>query len=140
MDISKCPIRNPRIASDPSADKFFESIGISLEYKVVLFLTVCIVVRLLLAYLANIYYDYDFVPYVAGIAAIIIMFRIYDQLDIGQWWNRKFHFVIATLVLITSIHQIYTGEKNKSISYLLFADVIFGIMTFMYVYFTCPKY
>jgi phosphatidylserine synthase len=140
MDYSQCPIHNPRVGSDPDVDIFLQNIGVEPEYKLVVFLTICIVVRLALAGLATANYDKPFLPYVAAVAAVFAIFTLVPTLNKSQWWSRKFHLVIALLVLMASGIQIYTDRRDMSIPYLLFADVIFGITTFGYVYFTCPEY
>ncbi len=71
---------------------------------------------------------------------VIAILTLAPALNGPQWWSRKFHLVIAILILMASATQIYTDERDRSIGYLLYADVIFGIATFGYVYLTCPKY
>jgi cation transport ATPase len=140
MDYSQCPIHNPRVGNDPDTDVFLSNIGIEPEQKLVAFLTICILVRLALAGLTHMYHDRDFTPYVAGIIAIVAIVTLGTNLNKSQWWSRKGHLVIATLILVAAISQIYTGERDKAIAYLLYADVLFGFATFSYVYLTCPQY
>lgn len=140
MDYSQCPIHNPRVGNDPEVDNFLMGVGVSPEMKVVTFLTVCIVVRLVLAGLATLYADSTFLPYAAAVAAVFAVFTLAPGVNGPQWWSRKFHLVIALLVLATSGYQICTGERDMSIPYLLYADVAFGISTFAYVYLMCPMY
>jgi hypothetical protein len=140
MDYSQCPIHNPRVGNDPEVDAFLMSIGIEPEMKLVTFLTVCILVRLVLAGLATIYSDRKFLPYVAAVAAVFAVFTLTPGINGPQWWSRKFHLVIALLILMASGYQIYTNTRDMSIPYLLYADVIFGFTSFAYVYLTCPQY
>jgi len=139
MNYSQCPIHNPRVGNDPEVDKFLLGIGVQPEYKLITFLLVCIVVRLVLAGVATVYADHSYLPYVAAVASLFAIFTLAPSINGPQWWSRKFHLVIALLVMFASGYQIYTNKRDMSIPYLLYADVIFGFSTFMYVYTICPQ-
>ena len=139
MNYSQCPIHNPRVGNDPDVDVFLSNIGVEPELKLVTFLTICILVRLVLAGLATLYHEKTITPYIVAVVAIFAIWNLFPILDKGQWWSRKFHLVIAILVLLASGVQIYTGKRDITIASLLYIDVLFGILTFGYVYTTCPQ-
>lgn len=137
MNSSLCPIRNPLIQNDPDVDIFLSNIGITPEYKLVAFLFICLFARLLLAGLANIYHKLDTTPYIVLLASSFAVLTLGSNLGKNQWWSRKIHFIIAILISIAAIIQIYTNKRDLNIAYLLYIDVLFGFMTFLYVYFSC---
>lgn len=137
MDKSNCPIHNPLMGNDPNFDLLLGNIDIDPEQKILVFLSVCVIIRLLVAGLANVYHKKSFVPYITVIIALFAISNLSSTIGGTQWWSKKFHLIIAVLLLLTSAHQIYTGERNRNIPYLLYIDVLVGIMTFVYVYYSC---
>jgi uncharacterized membrane protein len=137
MDKSNCPIHNPLIGNDIDFDSALATMGIEPEQKVLVFLSVCIVLRLLIAGLANTYHKKKFVPYLTVVISLFAIFNLSNKINGTQWWSTKFHLVTSVLLLLTSAHQLYTDTRNRNISYLLYTDVLVGLMTFIYVYYSC---
>lgn len=136
-DKLSCPIHNPTHQSDQEFDKMLSNIGINIDDKMIVFLTVCIVLRLFIAGLSLQYYDTEMFPYLMLIATIFALLIVGNNINSNQWWSRKTHFAIISLMLISSFHQITTNTRNISIPLLLYTDVAFGIATFGYVYYSC---
>lgn len=137
MEKSQCPIHNPRVGNDPQFDALLGGIGIEPEQKVLVFLTVCIIVRLLLAGVVNAYHQEKYTPYIMGVVAFFALLNLGRNLDKNQWWSRKLHLVIAVLILLTSGYQILTDTRDRNIAYLLYTDVVIGLSTFGIVYLNC---
>ena len=132
-----CAIHNPYVQNDPQFDVVLSGLGIEPEQKVLVFLTICIVVRLLIAGVANVYHDTKVLPYVAAVIGIAAMVIIGSNIDQDVWWSRKMHLVIATMIVLSSGYQITSGVRDRSIAYLLYADVLLGLSTFAYTYVSC---
>jgi len=137
INYSACPIHNPLVQNDPDTDIFLSSIGITPEYKLVAFLSVCIIARLLLAGLAQVYSDQDITPYIVLAVSTFAVLTLWSNLHKNQWWSRKTHLIMAVLLVLASSIQIYSNKRDLTIAYLLYADVIIGLSTFAYVYYSC---
>lgn len=137
MDITKCPIRNPLYGNDPEFDAILKNINIDVDDKMLVFLTICIVLRYLIAGLSLQYYETDIFPYIFMVITIFALFIVGRNVNQDQWWSRRMHLFIISLILISSLYQITTNERNVSIPILLYTDVTFGLLTFLYVYSMC---
>lgn len=130
---NKCPV----LQGDADFDNMLQSMGFKLENKIVIFLTICVLVRLVIAGLANQYYDAKYTPYITLIGAIIAILILVPKLGQNQWWFRSLHILIASLIIYKSYGQITTDKRDRMIAYLLFFDVFLGLNTLIRAYMTC---
>ncbi len=115
---------------DKDTMKRLQSLNIqpNVHNRVVIFYTICIILRLLLAGLSYQLRDQLWLPYLTMIISGFVIYRLHDQLYGQWWWSRPFHFMIMILLFIVSILIIYKKVDSKYISYLLYVDVIGGFI------------
>jgi hypothetical protein len=113
-------------------ENLFKILNIEMEDKIRVFLTICILIRLLIAGLSYQYYDSKYIKYFYIIGAISVIMILYPKLNGDVWWNRKVHLIIALFVLFIAVYQIFYNITDKTIPGILYIDVIFGILTFFY--------
>jgi hypothetical protein len=92
----------------------------------ILFYTLCIVLRLFIAGLAYHFRDSYWLPYLVLIISLYTGYRISKNLNGNEWWSRKFHLIITILLSIVSVLIILKKVDGKYISYLLYLDVFVG--------------
>ena len=105
----------------------FQKLGYNQNYKNILFLCICIWVRLGLAYVSyKLKYNSIF-PYIVFIGSLICIMNILYQMSQNcVWWYREFHLVILGVILINVL------LNNVQDTYkLLVLDVIGGIIMFL---------
>ncbi len=127
------------LQGDPNFDATLGSISIAADQKHRVFLTICIILRLLIAGVAYQYYDKRIFLWIALVASALGFLIIYPNVSNNQWWSRKFHLVVVIAIFISAVYQIYMEQVNKSIPILLYTDVFVGIITFIYLYFSCKN-
>lgn len=130
-----CPLSQ----DNPEFDSTLKFIGMDPDNKIVIFFSICVVVRLLIAGIAQQYYDKKYFPYIAAILAIITLIILIPRAvrNDNVWWFRIFHVFIAIQILISSIRQIKNDTLEHVIPTLLYLDVIFGMFTFLFAYMYC---
>lgn len=122
--MKKCP------NIDKNSIKFLKNIGMNptIENRKIVFLTICIFVRLIIAGLAYQYRNKKWLPYLIIILCSFVIYHLYKTLNLNYWWSKKFHILICLLLIIVSILIILKKLDSKYISYLLYIDVIGGFM------------
>jgi hypothetical protein len=94
-----------------------------------LFYMVCIFFRLFLAGIVYNFSDNKYIQYSLLFFSLIGVYLNYSKLDECVWWSRKFHLIIASAILIITLLTISkTIDPNKYAAYLLYFDVLFGIV------------
>jgi hypothetical protein len=107
----------------------FEKMGYSMLQKRDLFYTICIFIRLLMAGTVYNYSKNKYIQYAVIFFSIISTYLNYTKLNECVWWSRKFHLIIAFILLVVSLQIIFKKIKNtKLMAYLLYIDVLFGIV------------
>ena len=122
--MKKCP------NIDKNSIKFLKNIGMNptIENRKIVFLTICIFVRLIIAGLAYQYRNKKWLPYLIIILCGFIIYNLYKTLNLNNWWSKKFHILINILLINVSILIIFKKLDSKYISYLLYIDVIGGFI------------
>ena len=97
-----------------------------------LFYMVCIFFRLFLAGIVYNFSDSKYIQYSLVFFSLLGIYSNYTKLDECVWWSRKFHLMIAFALLIVTLLTISKKMgPNKYASYLLYSDVLFGIVSSM---------
>lgn len=108
----------------------FKKKGYTLEQRKILFYTICIFVRLLLAGIVYHFSEKKELQYLLLITSFASIITINNKINEGGcvWWNRHFHLFISIVLFICSILAIKNKLKNKKyLSYLFYLDVLFGL-------------
>jgi len=98
----------------------------NVKNRMILYYTLCIVLRLFIAGLAYHFRDSYWLPYLVLIVSLYIGYRISKNLNGNEWWSRKFHLIITILLSIVSVLIILNKVDGKYISYLLYLVVFVG--------------
>lgn len=123
----------------PNIDKntlnIIKKIGLdsSIKNRAILFYSICVIVRLLIAGLAYQFRNKTWLPYIVIVISTIVIYRLYNNLSGRWWWSRPFHLLMVILLFITSILTIYKYIDSKYISYLLYIDVFGGFIHSMFI-------
>ena len=97
-----------------------------------LFYMVCIFFRLFFAGIVYNFSDNKYIQYGLIFFSLTAVYLNYSKLDECVWWSRKFHLIIASAILIITLLTITKKiDPNKYASYLLYFDVLFGIVSSM---------
>jgi hypothetical protein len=119
------------LKGDPQFDQLLHAIGISNKDKTQVYLTICIVLRLLIAGIAMKYYDREIAPWIFLLIGIAVVIILYPNLNSDQWWSRKTHIIIGLLIISSSSYQLYIGTRDRIVPILLYADVILGLSRYL---------
>ena len=98
----------------------------TVKNRMILFYTLCIVLRVFIAGLAYHFRDSYWLPYLVLIVSLYIGYRTSKNLNGNEWWSRKFHLIITILLSIVSVLIILNKVDGKYISYLLYLVVFVG--------------
>ena len=100
----------------------------TIENRIRIFYTICIIARLLLA--GSVYYlkDQKLLPYITLLISSLTVLRLSKNINGRFWWSRKFHILIAILLIINSILIIKFNKYKEYISFLLYIDVFGGLI------------
>ena len=98
----------------------------TVKNRMILFYTLCIVLRVFIAGLAYHFRDSYWLPYLVIVISLYTGYRISKNLNGNEWWSRKFHLMITMLLTIVSVLIILNKVDGKYISYLLYLDVFVG--------------
>lgn len=101
----------------------FESLGYSETARFYLFFTVCIWVRLAMAYAVSLLVQKKQGKYLVAFVALIAMITNGSGLNESVWWSRRAHFVFATALFISVV----CGQE-KMAGPIVAADTVFGII------------
>tara|TARA_B110000208_G_scaffold186658_1_gene243509 strand:- start:4094 stop:4483 length:390 start_codon:yes stop_codon:yes gene_type:complete len=115
---------------DNDTYNFLKSISISPtpENRKRIFYTICIFIRLTLAGIIYYLKDNKYLPYITLVISSLTIYRLSKNLNGNFWWSRKFHVLINVLLIINSLIILKTNKYKEYISYLLYIDVLGGIM------------
>ena len=107
----------------------FKSKGFTLEQRKLMFYLICIFFRLFLAGIVYNFSNSKIVQYATLLLGSVAVYLNYSKLSNPSWWKSEYHLLIAILVVICS-YLILTKKFNKSkyLAYLLYADVLFGLI------------
>ena len=108
-----------------------ESLGYSVNQRHLLFLLVCIPLRLSFPAVAFKFREstkVNFLLMVAGIISILVNFR---NLRGNPWWNRKNNLMSSALLVLAVIASMYKEEYNKAPAIILLIDVLFGVGSYL---------
>ena len=105
----------------------------NVKNRMILFYTLCIVLRLFIAGLAYHFRDSYWLPYLVLVIGLYTAYRIYKNLNGNEWWSRKFHLIIVILLCIVSVLIILKKVNGKYISYLLYLDVFVGFSHSLFI-------
>ena len=112
--------------------------GLSDKQLALLYYGICIWVRLFGAWLVWKFYDswewMRWIIVIIGLLGIWLNFKGI-QSDKYVWWSRKFHLIIAGLLVIISLRQIKIATFNtrQILTALLVVDVLSGLLLSFYV-------
>lgn len=103
--------------------------GFSIIERKHLFYLICIFLRLMIAGIVYNFSDNKKLQYLLLIISLSSVYLNYIKINECVWWSRKFHFVIALLLFIITLLIITKQIKtDKWMSYLLYIDIIWGII------------
>ena len=114
-----------------NTNNFLESLGINPtpHNRSMIFYTICIMVRLLIAGIVLQLKNKYWIPYVVFIISLITSYRLFNNLRGDWWWSRSFHLIVSMLLLVISFLLIIKKlNKSELIAYLLYFDVIGGLI------------
>jgi hypothetical protein len=138
MKEQQCPNSDPNF--DKILVKLFGSSTPEIRKKVYYF--ICIIVRLFLFSLVYIYKDHPSIPYIIGLASIVGISNLYPSMTKQgystqhQWWSKRFQFMIAILLFVTSVLLIFKITSSTIfIPIILFISLFGGIMQSMLITF-----
>tara|TARA_B110000495_G_C22858210_1_gene500424 strand:+ start:62 stop:454 length:393 start_codon:yes stop_codon:yes gene_type:complete len=105
----------------------------SVKNRAILFYSICVIVRLLIAGLAYQFRNKTWLPYLVMVISTIVIYRLYNNLYGRWWWSRPFHLLMMILLFIASILTIYKYIDGKYISYLLYLDLFGGFIHSLFI-------
>lgn len=102
-----------------------ESAGVSVLHRNLLFLSVCVPLRVAVACAARATHTRLWFPYVAATLSVVAIYTNTKAADAGVWWSRRTHaaHALAVLILVALL-----GE-TKYVPCVLFSDVLFGLVS-----------
>jgi len=104
--------------------------------------TVCIPVRLAIAFTVYLLRNQPWLPHVVGVVALGGIINLGSQIrrrkEAKHWWSKKYQFAISALLLVASVAIIY--KKNSLpegvLSYIIIASIVGGLLQ-SFVYASC---
>lgn len=103
-----------------------ESTGVSVLQRKMLFLGICVPLRLGIAYTASTAHARQWFAYVAAAFSVVAIYiNAVKAADVSVWWSRRAHaaHALAVLVLVALLNT------RKYVPYVLFSDVLFGVLS-----------
>ena len=103
-----------------------ENMGASVLQRKMLFLGICVPLRLGIAYAASTTHTRQWFAYVAAaFSAVAIYINASKAADASVWWSRRTHAAHALGVLVL----VALPDTRKYVPYVLFSDVLFGVLS-----------
>ena len=114
----------------------FERAGFSQKQRLMIFLTVCIPVRLSLVYITKKYNQSNILKFATLLFALLTIYNnsksLYNKSNVI--WDRRFHILTSIMIVISIISSNY-----KFVPYILLSDVIIGALkSVSYTHLTLP--
>ena len=111
-----------------STDSIAAKNGVPHFLRGFLYYFICVPIRLYIAYFVYMNYKLYFVPYVVLGVAIISLYANLKKRGDCVWWFRELHIIISGALVVAAFMTILHKMSGIILSYLLFADVIFGAL------------
>ena len=106
----------------------FERAGFSQKQRLIIFLTVCIPVRLSLVYITKKYNQSNILKFATLLFALLTIYNnsksLYNKSNVI--WDRRFHILTSIMIVISIISSNY-----KFVPYILLSDVIIGALKYI---------
>lgn len=103
--------------------------GVDKKTRAQLYLTVCVPTRLALYSLVLIERNHPVMPWMVGLFAILSLFHLsMSPFDVGQWWSRRFQWLISILIVFACANTIITKHSTIVIPVLLYTSVFGGLI------------
>ena len=106
----------------------FERAGFSQKQRLIIFLTICIPVRLSLVYITKKYNQSNILKFATLLFALLTIYNnsksLYNKSNVI--WDRRFHILTSIMIAISIISSNY-----KFVPYILLSDVIIGALKYI---------
>jgi hypothetical protein len=122
-----CPIFN-------SNGGIFSQKGYTIKERMEFFYLICIFLRLLFAGIIYTQSNKRITYYVLVVVSLLAIYGNYKNLNECVWWSRKFHLLTSILILLVAVLTLMQKiDFNKYAAYLLYIDVVGGIIWSVYI-------
>lgn len=108
-----------------------ESLGYSVNQRHLLFLLVCIPLRLSFPAVAFKFRESTKINSLLVVAGILSVFINMINIRGKPWWSRKNHLMSSALLVLAVIASMYKEEYNKAPAIILLSDVLFGVGSYL---------
>ena len=106
----------------------FERAGFSQKQRLIIFLTICIPVRLSLVYITKKYKQSNILKFATLLFALLTIYNnsksLYNKSNVI--WDRRFHILTSIMIAISII-----SSKYIFVPYILLSDVMIGSLIYI---------
>ena len=111
----------------------FESSGYDSYQRFLLFVFVCIPLRLSFSVISYKLRDSMIIKSILLFSGLLSIFSNWKNIKGKPWWSRKTHMVSAMMLVLSVVVSTYNKYMKSLPSLVLLLDVIIGIFTFWFV-------